>query len=160
MATITVQLLIGEAHTWHGGIMNAATINLYENSRPAWVYEPAKRKEENIYWVPTIENMLEDGLLLAAVHIWRNEDIIGTLREAAGNDNLNQLELYNLSKEGRDIIYEKCRVLNNGAKVIQCNVALSRAKDSFLVFGDIGIFDAGSSKSSGILVRYIGTPVL
>lgn len=118
MATITAQLLIGEAHTWHGGIMNATTINLYENSRPAWVYEPADRKEENIYWVPTVENMLEDGLLLVAVHIWRNDDIIRTLKATVGNDNLKQLELYNLPKEDRDILYEKCRVLSNGGKVI------------------------------------------
>ena len=118
MATITAQLLVGEAHTWHGGIMNTATVNLYENSRPAWVYEPVDRKEENIYWVPTVENMLEDGLLLTAVHIWRDDDIIRTLKAATGNDSLKQLELYNLSKEDRDILYEKCKALNNCGKVI------------------------------------------
>lgn len=118
MATITAQLLIGEVHIWNGGITNAATINLYENSRPSWVYEPADRKEDNIYWIPTVENMLEDGLLLAAVHIWRNDDIIRTLKTATGNDNLKQLELYNLSKEDRDILYEKCRALNNSGKAI------------------------------------------
>lgn len=118
MATITAQLIVGEAHTWHGGISNATTLNLYENSRPAWVYEPAGRKEENIYWIPTVENMLEDGLLLAAVHIWRNDDIVRTLKSVTGNDSLNQLELYNVSKEDLEILYEKCRALNNGAKVI------------------------------------------
>lgn len=118
MATITAQLLIGEAHNWHGGIMNTATVYLYENSRPAWVYKPADRKEENIYWIPTVENMLEDGLLLAAVHIWGNDDIIRTLKAAAGSDSFEQLELYNLSKEDRDILYKKCRALDNGAKVI------------------------------------------
>lgn len=35
------------------------------------------------------------------------------------------------------------------------NVAVSRAKDSFLVFGDMQIFDAHSSLPSGILAQYL-----
>ncbi|WP_143322444.1 AAA domain-containing protein [Clostridium sp. HBUAS56010] len=35
------------------------------------------------------------------------------------------------------------------------NVAVSRAKDSFLVFGDMGIFDENSNKPSGILRKYL-----
>lgn len=35
------------------------------------------------------------------------------------------------------------------------NVAVSRAKDSFLVFGDMNIFDQDSSTPSGILARYL-----
>lgn len=118
MATITAQILVGEAHVWHGGIINASIIYLYENSRPAWVYKPDDRKEENIYWVPTVENMLEDGLLLTAVHIWKNEDIIRTLKAATGKDSLQQLEIYDISKEDRNILYEKCRELDNDRKFI------------------------------------------
>ncbi len=118
MATITAQILIGDSHTWHGGIMNASAIYLYENSRPAWVYKPNDKNEENIYWVPTIENMLEDGLLLATVHILRNDDIVRTIKAATGKDNLQQLELYDLSKEDRDILYRKCRELDYDNKLI------------------------------------------
>lgn len=35
------------------------------------------------------------------------------------------------------------------------NVAVSRAQDSFLVFGDMRIFDPSSNKPSGILARYL-----
>lgn len=120
MATITAQIIFGEAHTWHGGIMNTSTIYLYENSRPAWVYKPEGRKEENIYWIPTVENMLEDGLLLAAVHIWKDEDIIRTLRAvvAGDNDNLQQLEMYCISNEDRNILYKKCRALSVGKFIV------------------------------------------
>ncbi len=118
MATITAQILVGEAHTWHGGIMNTSVVYLYENSRPAWVYRPDDKKVKNIYWVPTVENMLEDGLLLVAVHIWKNEDIIRALKASTGNDSLQQLELYNLSKQDRDILYKKCKELENDGKFI------------------------------------------
>ena len=82
------------------------------------MYKPDDKKEGNIYWVPTVENMLEDGLLLAAVHIWKNEDIIRTLKAATGKDGLEQLEIYDVLKEDRNILYEKCRALDNGGKFI------------------------------------------
>lgn len=39
------------------------------------------------------------------------------------------------------------------------NMVVSRAKGSFIVFGDIDIFDLGSNKHSGILKRYIKTQI-
>lgn len=60
--------------------------------------------------------------------------------------------VYDSNQKGRNFFFD------NGPNML--NVAVSRAKDSFLVFGDIDIFDAGSNKPSGILSRYIKTPVL
>lgn len=60
--------------------------------------------------------------------------------------------VYDSSQKGRNFFFD------NGPNML--NVAVSRAKDSFLVFGDIDIFDADSNKPSGILTRYIKTPVL
>lgn len=59
--------------------------------------------------------------------------------------------VYDSSKKGRNFFFD------NGPNML--NVAVSRAKDSFLVFGDIDIFDVSSNKPSGILGRYIKTPV-
>jgi len=42
---------------------------------------------------------------------------------------------------------------DNGINML--NVAVSRAKDSFLVFGDMQIFDVNSSLPSGILAQYL-----
>lgn len=39
--------------------------------------------------------------------------------------------------------------------VSMLNVAVSRARDSFLVFGDIGIFSSASSTPSGLLAKYL-----
>lgn len=60
--------------------------------------------------------------------------------------------VYDSSQKGRNFFFD------NGPNML--NVAVSRAKDSFLVFGDINIFDADSNKPSGILARYNKTPVL
>lgn len=57
--------------------------------------------------------------------------------------------VYDSSQKGRKFFFD------NGPNML--NVAVSRAKDSFLVFGDIDIFDAGCSKPSGILSKYIKT---
>ncbi|GEC88650.1 AAA domain-containing protein [Brevibacillus brevis] len=42
---------------------------------------------------------------------------------------------------------------DNGVNMM--NVAVSRAKDSFLVFGDMQIFDSNASTPSGLLARYL-----
>ncbi|SET85795.1 DEAD/DEAH box helicase [Lacrimispora sphenoides] len=60
--------------------------------------------------------------------------------------------VYDSSQNGRNFFFD------NGPNML--NVAVSRAKDSFLVFGDINIFDAGSNKPSGILRRNVKIPVL
>lgn len=60
--------------------------------------------------------------------------------------------VYDSSQSGRNFFFD------NGSNML--NVAVSRAKDSFLVFGDIDIFDGDSSKPSGILKKYIKTPVV
>lgn len=118
MATITAQLLVGESHTWHGGIMNTSAIHLYENSRPVWVYKQEHEGKKVIRWVSTVEDMLEDGLFLAAVHIWKDEDIIRTLRNITGSNSFEELELYNISDKDRDALYKKCREIDNGGKFI------------------------------------------
>jgi energy-coupling factor transporter ATP-binding protein EcfA2 len=54
--------------------------------------------------------------------------------------------VYDSSKEGGYFFDKGINMLN---------VAVSRAKDSFLVFGDMQIFDASSSLPSGILAQYL-----
>lgn len=59
--------------------------------------------------------------------------------------------VYDSGQKGRNFFYD------NGPNML--NVAVSRAKDSFLVFGDTEIFDASRNTPSGILAKYIKTPV-
>lgn len=75
MGTITAQILIGTGHPYHGGIIPTHALWLSENSRPAWRCHPFERsldpkehwEERQCVWIPTYDNMLEDGLLLAAL---------------------------------------------------------------------------------------------
>ncbi len=75
MGTITAQILIGTGHPYHGGIVPTHVLWLSENSRPAWRCHPFERSPDprerpdagQCIWIPTVENMLEDGLLLAAL---------------------------------------------------------------------------------------------
>lgn len=75
MGTITAQILIGTGHPYHGGIVPTHALWLSENSRPAWRCHPFDHspdpkehwEERQCVWIPTCDNMLEDGLLLAAL---------------------------------------------------------------------------------------------
>lgn len=75
MGTISAQILIGTGHPYHGGIIPTHALWLSENSRPAWRCHPFERsldpkehwEERQCVWIPTCDNMLEDGLLLAAL---------------------------------------------------------------------------------------------
>ena len=81
MATLTAQILIGEPHPFKDGIIPSHYLFLSENSMPSWklvktnIYQ-VNNKFPEIEWNPTVENMLEDGLLMVAIHIVKNKGII------------------------------------------------------------------------------------
>lgn len=82
MATFTAQILIGSAHPNHGGITPTHQLYLSENSHPAWLLVPATvanrvpiRPSETVTWIPTHENMLEDALLMIALHVVRDPGV-------------------------------------------------------------------------------------
>lgn len=74
MATFTAHALVGQSHPNHAGILPTHRLYLSENSRPAWILLPealsvrdGSAMESKVIWLSTLENMLEDGLLLIAV---------------------------------------------------------------------------------------------
>ena len=86
---MTAQLAVGSAHPNHGGIIPTQVAWLSENGRAAWTLSPTVRGqwsgdeswvEHDIIWIPAApDHILEDGLLLIAVHVLRHE----TLRQLA-----------------------------------------------------------------------------
>jgi len=95
MASMTAQLVVGHSDMYHGGIYPTHIVWLSENSRPAWVLEAAMRDssgapgadpkdqdqptwtQERVTWVPSApEHILEDGLLLIALHVLRDESVL------------------------------------------------------------------------------------
>ncbi|MBF0121282.1 MAG: hypothetical protein HQK79_20805 [Desulfobacterales bacterium] len=73
MSTITAQILIGRGHQNHDGISHShSVLQLSENSRPGWIL---KNNRKEVVWIPTVETMLEDGLLLIALNFVENKDL-------------------------------------------------------------------------------------
>lgn len=97
MGTITAQILIGTGHPYHGGIIPTHVLWLSENSRPAWRCHPFEYhahpeehwEDRQCVWIPTTENMLEDGLLLATL-FWSTMryDVLNGLGNGHGPGNV------------------------------------------------------------------------
>jgi hypothetical protein len=70
MATVTAHFLIGVNDPHHGGIVPHAQLFLFENDRPVYVLDwlTTNDKAKSFSWVPTLEHMLDDAMLMIAVH--------------------------------------------------------------------------------------------
>ncbi len=136
MATMTAQFLIGSGHPYDGGINPTHYLYLSENDRPALIlvpqniFEDAKNKtKESIVWIPTIENMLEDALLMIAIHVIKDNEVLGLAREYIKNFNKDRLELYeSISGEDRETLYQA-----NRASKVNYKIGLSVFKGSTLL---------------------------
>ena len=124
MATLTAQILIGESHPNKDGLLPTHYLFLSENSRPSWKlvkenYYHGVTKSPKIVWVPTIENMLEDGLLMIAIHVLKNQEIIEMANDYSVKIESKRLELYSdLDEEQRNNLYQNCREFSEFPKLI------------------------------------------
>ena len=91
MGTFTAQMLVGTPHNFHGGIQPTHTLYLSENDRPAWIllrHDPLE-PESSVRiatWIPSVDNMLEDGLTMIAAHIVRAESVLHALGAKASSE--------------------------------------------------------------------------
>ena len=81
MATFTAQILIGAKHPYDSGMMNSShSLFLSENSRPAWIlsttdiFNENKQTQPRITWIPTLENMLEDALVMIGLYVLEDKN--------------------------------------------------------------------------------------
>lgn len=93
MGTITAQILIGEGHPNDGGIRPEYTMQLSENSKLHWnlnnnikyLAKPptvAELKKMSYYgWFPSVEHVLEDGLLMIGLHVVKDTNLIKLAQE-------------------------------------------------------------------------------
>lgn len=134
MATFTAQILIGHDHLYDGGIIPSHALYLSENSRPAWILKNLNLfKEENesefVRWIPTVDNMLDDAMLLIGVHVIKDEAVIKAANEFCKLDNLNDLELYEaFTKEDLQTLYEIVRTTR-----IEYSIALTLFNESHII---------------------------
>ncbi len=126
MATITAHILVGEAHPNHEGICPSHQIYLSENSRPALTltgtqYTQATEPSPRIVWVPTVEHMLEDALLMIAIHVAKDPEILEMVRGFTTKIESERVEMYeDLDDSQREMLYAKCRELSTFPKIIVC----------------------------------------
>lgn len=90
MGTFTAQILIGDAHRFHDGIQPTHSMYLSENDRPAWIllrHDPLdpESTERIATWIPSVDHMLEDALVMIAAHVIRAEGVF----DAIGRSNID-----------------------------------------------------------------------
>lgn len=126
MGTFTAHALVGAPHQHHGGIVPSHRLYLSENDRPAWVLVPesagdgsASRLGHTVTWIPTLENMLEDGLLMIALHVVQNRAVRDVAGPLLARPPKEPLVLYDaIDREQLPSLYELCRNSSDSYKLV------------------------------------------
>ena len=132
MGTFTAQILVGEPHIYHGGIEPTHYLFLSENDRPAWILvnqnifenpinlqQGGEVEKIRIVWIPSAENMLDDALLMIAIHVMKNKQIIDFAQKIYKNIEGPYLEMNGqLTHSQRDQLYEECRRIKDWPKIV------------------------------------------
>jgi hypothetical protein len=122
MATLTAQVLIGSSHAYEGGINPTHQLFLSENSRPAWLLvqhsADTNKDTQRIKWIPTLENMFEDGLLMIALYVLEAKEIQQAAKQLFNWNYNAYVEVYDINAAGREQLYMMCRQLKQQYKII------------------------------------------
>ena len=124
MATLTAQILVGCPHPNHDGINPTHFLFLSENDRPAWVLVNQNvfrdgGRDCRITWIPTKEDMLEDAMLMIAIHVLKNRETIEQAKVFNNDIEKDFVQLYtDLDEAQRKQLYQKCREVSDFPKVI------------------------------------------
>lgn len=125
MGTITAQIIVGRSHKYHEGIIPSHFLFLSENDRPAWIlfgpnfFKEPYSPERKIVWIPSSENMLEDAMLMIAIHVLKNKKVKKNAEKYCGNITGLNLEIFSaLEKSQRHELYENCRSIKNWPKIV------------------------------------------
>ena len=146
MATLTAQILVGTSHQNHGGIGPTHFLFLSENSQPAWVlvpeniFSPGDDKITKVTWIPTIENMLEDALLMIAINVLKDKEISELAKKHFKRDVHGSLSLYeDIDPAALKTLYQKCRKIKNRYKIVLTVLEGSSIRGQLKVLKNYGI---------------------
>lgn len=110
MATYTGEVLVGNAHLHHGGILPEHRVYLSENDRLSLILR-SEEDTKGCIWIPTVENTIDDTLLMISAYILKDKNILKKMDRCKipmeqGFFELNEYftkdelkELYNANKE-------------------------------------------------------------
>jgi hypothetical protein len=126
MATFTCQILIGQKHSYDSGIINIShTLYLSENSRPAWILSPAniferqQQSQQKITWIPTLENMLEEALVMIGLYVLKEKELSNLANQFLRNQKEDFIELYqDIHSNDLEQLYKQARKIESSHKII------------------------------------------
>ena len=91
--------------------------NIFEE--PINFRKSGRAKKTRIIWIPSTENMLEDALLMIALYVIKNKQIIDLFQKICHNSGENPQEIYEkLTPSQLDECYEECRSIKNWPKIV------------------------------------------
>jgi hypothetical protein len=125
MGTFTAQILVGKKHSYDSGIINIShSLFLSENSSPAWIlspldlFEQPEQPRSRITWIPTIENMLEDALVMIGLYVLKDEKLLRMAEKHFTNPRKDFIELYNdINQENLQELYNQTQLIKSGHKI-------------------------------------------
>jgi hypothetical protein len=130
MGAVTAVILIGQPHPKKGGNRAFAQIHLEEGDRPAlvlrWLCPPisrAKASFRNFTMIPTLENTLDDSILMVAYAVTGHSAVVDKVNRLT-NDiaaDSRHLTMYkDFTPAGRQSIYATLKKLDDLPKVTWC----------------------------------------
>ncbi len=116
MGSVNAFIMVGKPDFLHNGIYPTHCLMLYENDKPAWILTPIlefpEEKVEDykrIVWIPTVECMLEDALLMIGIYVLKDKEL-RTLADKFFNGKKNRIWLYDdIDKEDLKKLREVCK---------------------------------------------------
>ena len=129
MGSYSATMLVGQAHPNHGGIIPTHEMYLRENDRPSWeMMSHSSMIDKKNLWLPSVEHMLEDGLLMINALILRNQTIRSSLTRFCKK--LSAVEIYSIPNNEIIKLYEISRNAYAESKI---KIVLSVYEQSTLV---------------------------
>ncbi len=109
MGSANAFIMVGKSDP--DGLYPTHCLFLYENDKPAWVLTPVLSKEySKIIWIPTVEHMLEDALLMIGIYVLKDENLVSLAKKFFRNINRDRIWLYDdIEKENLQRLREVCK---------------------------------------------------
>lgn len=129
MGTFTAQIIVGQSHSYDGGILNIShMLFLSENGAPGWVLSPInifdygsdRHNEREKVWIPSAEeNILEDGLLMYSLYVLKDEELTEMAERYLKSEDNNRTELYrDISRDDLKKMHERSRNIKSNDKLV------------------------------------------
>lgn len=118
MGSANAFITVGRPDPLHNGIYPTHCLIPHENDKPWWVLTPIFRfpdecKPENceiMIWIPTVEHMLEDALLMTGIYVLKDKELISLAKKFFKNKEEYRIWLYDdIKREDLEKLRKVCK---------------------------------------------------